>query len=219
VLHKLGPNTLDTLVETLREDSDYRLRSTVSRTFYLHGMPIFPRLRKMLTDDSHDVRFVAADVMYDLLVRSGTQIPKGLFPELLTAATDKNVQVRQQVFSLLRMFPDRIDEMFTLLERVVGEDPDVTTRTRAISAVGHGVIKLDKSNPTYPKCVKVLCRASEKDSSFYVRELTIYYLEKLAAKDKQALRALVRATGDETASTRRKAAAALKKLGHPIEGK
>lgn len=175
-----------------------------------------PQIDRAPPGEMSDGRHFGTSLLPGLLSRSSAEIPEGLYSELLKAISDKNANVRQNVLSLLYKFPQKIDEMVPVLTRIANTDTDVTTRMRAVSNLGYGVVQLDSASPIFRQIVQTLCQAAEKDASFYVREVSINHLEKLAARDDHALRALVRATGDEVESTRNKAAAALKRLGHEM---
>jgi len=221
VLHQLGPGTLDTLVQILRKDADYRVQSAVTYTFRLHGMQIFPRLREWLADDSENVRHAASHAMYRLMSHSGVEreVPEDLHVDLLKALTDTNAKIRQNAARMLARLPCKIGQTAPELTKAVKSDKDESVRSAAAAALGQAVSGLDGADPILRQAVATLSVAAEEDASFYVRELSIYYLQSLASKDDRALRALVRATGDEVKSVRDKAAAALKKLGHDMDVK
>jgi HEAT repeat protein len=213
IFHKMGPEVLDTLIEGLRKDDDYRVHSAVTWTLGLHGMPLLPKLRKWLADDSPSVRHSAADALYRLTHESGVKLPDDLHLDLLRALNDSNANVRQEAAGMLARLPGKIGETAPALSKAARTDADITVRMRSAGALGHCCEKLDRGHPILTQTVETLSIAAEKDDSFYVREISIYYLARLAGKDERALRALVRALSDEVESVRNKAADALKELG------
>ena len=214
IFHKLGPDVLLTLVDLLRRDDDYRVRQSVTYTLELHGLPLMPKLRRWLSDDSSNVRQAAADAMHSVTSVSGVEMPDDLHLDLLRALGDSNVNVRQEVGGMLLRLCDKIAETSPALTKAATTDADVTVRMRAIGALGHCSQDLKPDDPIFRQTVATLSTAAEHDESFYVREVSIHYLELLAPKDDRALRALVRSLSDAVPSVRSKAAQALNNLGH-----
>lgn len=214
VFHKLGPTILDTLVEALRKDNDYRIHSAVTWTFGLHGMPLLPRLRTWLTDESANVRDAASQAMDRLLSHAGVKLPDGLEVDLLRALNDTNINVRQHAAGMLYRLPNKIDKTAAALTKTARSDANESVRMQAVATLGHCAERLDRTDRILRGAVDTLTEAVQKDDSFYVREVSIHYLQRLAAKDDRAVRALVWATGDERESTREKAIDALRELGH-----
>jgi hypothetical protein len=214
VLHKMGPAILDRLVDVLRRDDDYRVASAIIHTFGLHGMPLLPRLRTWLADDSTSVRKAAADALSRLASDAEVRLPGDFCLDLLRAMNDADASVRQHAAGMLARLGDRIGKTAPALARAAATDADLNVRIAAAAALGQCAEGLDRADPILRQAVDTLGTAAEKDESFYVREVCVYYLQRLAPADGRALRALVRATGDEAESVRNKATDALKQLGH-----
>jgi HEAT repeat protein len=124
------------------------------------------------------------------------------------------VNVRGEAAGMLARLNRKISETSPALIKAARSDADITVRMRAAAALGQGAEPLNPGDPIFERTIETLSTAVEKDESFYVRQVSIHYLERLAGKDKRAVRALVRALGDEVESVRDRAAQALKNLGY-----
>jgi HEAT repeat protein len=177
-------------------------------------MPLFPRMRQLLFDESPAVRQAAAVAMYSLASVSGTKLADDLHVDLLKALDDSNPDVRRQAAGILARLKDKIAETQAALKNAAREDEELNVRMQAAAALGQCVKELAGDDPLRREVVDLLSVLVEKDESFYVRELAVHYLKELAPKDERALRGIVRATADEWHGVRDKANQALQDLGH-----
>ena len=213
VLVRMGPNARPRLLAALRKDEHYMTRQTVGWAFREMGVKAMPLMIELLGDESPQVRHMAADQLYHYTSQAGVELPDGLEAKLINALNDPHANVRRSAAGMLGRFGNDSGQVVPALLKTLQTDSDLNVRIYCVASLGRIGSALDKGEADQQRILKALTDSCLNDKSFYVRDVSVYYLGRLAKKDRSAVVPIVKATGDADRNVRAKAKQVLDRLG------